>query len=179
MRFESWEDAVKKAKPKTTDGFPVVVSSPDPLQSAFRSARSGLVWRASAIGVFILVAFVLGFLASSFRSVGSGVRPAVGVQSSSTAPDPGGIARAVSSPPYSILKFDGDRDNPLRKDIYFVRLREKVTKDVLGGLADEIRRIGPPGKERTVIWFYLPQVDAFKEGGPFGAPWALADFDPG
>ena len=52
-----------------------------------------------------------------------------------------------------------------------------MTKETLGTLAGEIRRKGAAGKERTVIWFYLPQVDAFK--GPYGAPWALADFNPG
>jgi hypothetical protein len=28
---------------------------------------------------------------------------------------------------------------------------------------------------RTVIFFYLPGVDAFGLDGPFGGPWALAD----
>ena len=172
---KSWEDAVKKAKAKAVEESPDVVADPDPDPSTGKSARSGSVWKASAIALCVLVVFSLGFLVASVFTVGRGVQPAVGVQSDSMAPDPGGIARSVSAPPYKILEFDGDHV----KDVFFVRLREKVTtKDVLGGLADEIRRKGSPGKERTVIWFYLPVVDAFKEGGPFGAPWALADFNP-
>ena len=175
MQFESWEDAVRKAKAKTVEEFPDVVVDPDPVPSTDKSARSGSVWKASAIALCVLVIFGLGFLVASVFTVGRGVRSADGVQSNSVAPDPGRIARSVSAPPYKILEFDGDHV----KDIFFVRLREKVTKDALGGLADEIRRKGSTGKERTVFWFYLPQVDAFKEEGPFGAPWALADFNPG
>jgi hypothetical protein len=176
MQFESWEDAVKKAKAKAVEDSPNFVPDPDPVQSTVESARSGLALKASAIALFVLVAFDLGFLPSSFLRAGSGVRPAVGIQSSLRAPDPGAIVQAVSAPRYTILKFDGDHVNRFRKDIYAVRLREKVTKDVLSGIAYELRRKGPPEKERTVIRFYLPVVDAFGEG-PFGPPWALADFN--
>jgi hypothetical protein len=173
MQFESGKDGVKKSKVETVEEFPRVVVDPVPLM-ANKPARSGLPWKALAIAVCVLVVFVLGFLASSVLRVERGVPPAVVVQPSSTTSHPGGISRRVSAPPYTILKSEGDHV----KDIFFVRLREKATKSVLAELADEIRRKESTGKERTVIWLYLPQVDAFKTG-PFGPPWALADFNPG
>jgi hypothetical protein len=174
MQFESWEDAVKKAKAKTVEGFPDVVVDPDPVPSTGKPARSGSVWKASAIALCVLVVFGLGFLVASLSTVGRGARPADGVRSDSVAPGLGGIARGLSAPPYTILLAEGDH----AKDVIYVRLREKVTKDVLAGHCREIRRKGSTGKERTVIWFYLPQVDAFK-APRFGWPWAFADFDPG
>ncbi len=173
MQFESWEDVVNKAKAKTVDESSNVVLGPDPVPSTVGPARSGLAWKVSAIALIVLVAFVLSLLVSSVFTVGPRVRPSVGLQASSTTPQLGGVSRTASAPPYTILKFEGDHV----KDIFFARLREKVTKDVLPGLAHDVRRGGSPGKKRTVVWFYLPQVDAFK-GGPFGPPWALADFDP-
>jgi DNA-directed RNA polymerase subunit RPC12/RpoP len=174
VQFESREDAVKKAKAKAVAGSPNVVPGADSVPSTVKRAQLALTWKTSAVALCVLVGFVLCFLAYSFLTAGSRVQPAVGVQSSSTAPDPGGIARTVSAPTYKILKSDGDA----AKDVFYVRLREKVSKDVLAGLAHEIRRKGSTGKERTVIFVYLPQVDAF-EGGSFGPPWAIADFDPG
>ena len=178
MQFETWEDAVKKAKAMTAEKSSDVVPDPDSVPPVLGPARPRLPSKTSAIALCVLVVFAFGFLASLVFMTWPDDRPAVGVRPSSTTPEPGGISRTVSEPAYTILDFDGDRANPLRKDIYVVRLREKVAKDILRGLADEIRRKGSTAKERTIIWFYLPQVDAFK-AGPFGAPWALADFDPG
>jgi len=65
------------------------------------------------------------------------------------------------------------------KDIFFIRLREKVSREVLAGFAQEIHRAKTTGIQRTVIFVYLPQVDAYGAGRSFGSPWAMAEFDPG
>jgi hypothetical protein len=75
------------------------------------------------------------------------------------------------------------------KDIFSIRLSRKVSDVVLKDIVREIIDNKPPNPRtgtrnvRTIIFCYLPEVDAFVDArgpdGPFGAPWAVADFgDP-
>lgn len=70
------------------------------------------------------------------------------------------------------------------KDVFCVRLPGKVSAMQLEESAREIARSKPPNpntglrNKRTVVFFYLPEVDAFGPDGPFGSPWALADLNP-
>ncbi len=69
------------------------------------------------------------------------------------------------------------------KDVFSVRLSRKVSKTALKEIAREIESNKPRNprtgirNRRTVVFFYLPEVDAFGPDGPFGATWALADLN--
>jgi hypothetical protein len=70
------------------------------------------------------------------------------------------------APRYEIIEQDGDR----AKDVFFVRLDRKPSRDELLVISREIRSRGRA--PRTVIWFGL--VD----GNPKSNPWASVDCDP-
>ena len=69
------------------------------------------------------------------------------------------------------------------KDIFSVRLSRKVSKAVLDEISREILSNKPRNPQtgtrnrRTIIHFYLPEVDAFGPDGPFGGSWALVDIN--
>jgi hypothetical protein len=85
------------------------------------------------------------------------------------------VARPGSTvPPYTLLQHGSDS----AKDVFWIRLREKVSMDAIAGFAKEIHRAKRTGRQRSVIWFCLPHVDAYGEGPSFGQPWAFAEIDP-
>jgi DNA-directed RNA polymerase subunit RPC12/RpoP len=69
------------------------------------------------------------------------------------------------------------------KDVFEVRLSRKVSKTALKEIAREIESSKPPNprtgikNRRTVVGFYLPEVDAYGLDGSFGSRWALADLN--
>jgi DNA-directed RNA polymerase subunit RPC12/RpoP len=69
------------------------------------------------------------------------------------------------------------------KDVFSIRLSRKVSKRTLEEIAREIESDKPRNpragtrNRRTVIFCYLPEVDAFGPDGPFGGPWALVDLN--
>jgi DNA-directed RNA polymerase subunit RPC12/RpoP len=84
---------------------------------------------------------------------------------------------------YTFLDKHIDR-NPIyenSKDILSVRLSRKVSRYALKEIAREIHETKPPNPRtgmlnfRTIVYFYLPEVDAFGPDGPFGPPWAMID----
>ena len=68
------------------------------------------------------------------------------------------------------------------KDIFSVRLSRKVSKAVLDDFW-EILSNKPRNPQtgtrnrRTIIHFYLPEVDAFGPDGPFGGSWGFVDIN--
>jgi hypothetical protein len=82
-------------------------------------------------------------------------------------------ARPTDSP-FTFLDIGGDR----AKDVLVIRLREKVAREVLADYCREIHARKAGKAKRTVVFVYLPQVDAYGGKHPFGSPWALVEFDP-
>jgi hypothetical protein len=171
MQFESWEDAVKKAKAKAVEQSLDIV--PDSVPSTTRPAGSGSAWKSSAIALCVLAVFPLGFLASSFFAAGRGGVPAV---------DSGGIARSPvqnrmaaiigaprrDEPAYAVLGEEGDN----AKEIFHVRLPRKVSVEGLRSLAYDVKARHGGKRPRTLIWFCLPGRRCPQSS------WAFAEFDP-
>jgi hypothetical protein len=69
------------------------------------------------------------------------------------------------------------------KDVFSIRLARKVSKATLEEIARQIESNKPTNPRtrmrnfRTMIFCYLPEVDAFGPDGPFGSPWALVDIN--
>lgn len=95
---------------------------------------------------------------------------------------PAPVRTKVAAPPrvtkvedrYRVLRADGDS----AKDVITVRLASKFEMLALREIARSVRDRCSTGKERMVLWFYLPMVDRDPTGYPFAAyPWAFGDFD--
>jgi hypothetical protein len=91
--------------------------------------------------------------------------------------------RGTPAPRYTFLDRYIDRTvfSKDGKDIFSIRLPRKVSRDALKEIALEFHETKPPnprtgmGNFRTIVYFYLPEVDAFGPDGPFGPPWAMVD----
>jgi hypothetical protein len=90
-------------------------------------------------------------------------------------PEPTKAAKTkVADARYRVLKTDGD----MAKDIVYVRLASKFKIPELREIAHLVRDKWTTGKERMVLWFFLPEIDTRPPGRPFGVqPWAFGDFD--
>lgn len=90
-----------------------------------------------------------------------------------------------ADPPYTVLSADIGKAGLVEygKDVFMVRLSRKVTKPVLREIAREIEATKYPNPVtrvrniRTVVHFYLPQVDAYGLDGSFGSNWAIVDLN--
>ncbi len=119
MQFESWEEAVKKAKAKAEADALDLDLAPDRNGDPPRvePPRGRLRWKSSAITLAILFAFVLGFLAHSLLTVGPGVRQAVGDELNTKYPAMPAYAKTVLLAKYKaerLLSKPGD-DEEWRK----------------------------------------------------------------
>jgi DNA-directed RNA polymerase subunit RPC12/RpoP len=94
-------------------------------------------------------------------------------------------ARDASSSGYTFLDASiGEAfSSEYGKDVLYIRLARKVSRTTLDKIAHEIKSNKPRNPRtgtrnlRTVIYCYLPEVDAFGPDGPFGGPWAIVDIN--
>jgi hypothetical protein len=168
MQFESWDDAVKRAKVKRdTEDAPEdpVTLVPDQSNVDGRNRWFGL--GLAMVGLGLAAAGAVAYRSSNRTAEAP---PSVASIDAATK-----LAARPTAPPFTFLDIDGD----MAKDVLTIRLREKVPREVLAGYCREIhaRKAGKAG--RTVVFVYLPQVDAYGGRPPFGSPWALVEFDPG
>jgi hypothetical protein len=69
------------------------------------------------------------------------------------------------------------------KDVFHIRLSEKVSTTVLKDIAPEVVDNKPPNPSTGTkngmnrMFFYLPEVDAYGPGPDFGIAWATVHFD--